>query len=136
MRLINFMLVVKTLTFIKDLYIQITINMYKLLITPIVPQSQKFTCIQVQVKVKRTGTVVIFYCQLQWIGQWNYGTLKIKKNQFILLKVHKNMCMMFSGVLYIQVFSVLVMVMDTSIFGTSIRTPKLQLLERRLDREH
>lgn len=126
MKQINSILVVKTIMSMDAVYILATNNTSLRPWHLIKHLLLRFTCILVPRKVRRIVTSVIYYCLHPWIGLSNYGTPKLKKSLYLLLKVLKNMCMMFNGVQRIQVCLLHVMEMVTLISGISTRIQKHQ----------
>lgn len=126
MRQISSTLEVKITISMAAAYTQTTSNISLKLSLPIKPQSQRFTCIQVPLKAKRTVISVTCCYQPPWIGQLSSGTRKLRKNQSSHSRVRKSMCMTFNGALCILVSLPRVMVMAISMSGISIKTRRPQ----------
>ena len=142
MRQINFSLDLTIIIFIKEIYIRLTlkINKFGEVSKVIKHLLLNFQCIQgnhrlikKEVQVEQL-TCLNLCCQLQWIGQLNYGIQRMAYQKFLFVHLNqvKNTFMMFNGLLSILQFLLKLMVMVLLMFGILIKIQKVQSHIRKL----
>ena len=134
MKLISFMLDLKTTISIKELYILRVRNILfnNILVTLLL--LLKFICIQQHFNQTRVLIYLTLCYQPHLIGLLSCGILKSEMTLYLLLNLLKNMYMTFNGVVFIQVFLLLVMVKVILISGILTKIKKHLLQERKLGR--